>query len=254
MHWNPWHGCVKLSEGCRNCYVYRIDGSHGRDSREVYRTADFDLPIRRLRNGRFKIKSGETLYTCLSSDFLLDTADEWRAEAWDMIRRRHDLHFFIITKRIDRLAQSLPPDWGTGYHNVTLCCTVENQDRADYRLPIYLNTPIQHKIIVCEPLLETIDLSPYLTPEIEQVIVGGESGDNARECRYEWVLALQRQCVKAGVSFTFKQTGAHFVKAGIAYNIPREKQHAQARKAGIDYLRPEFNKQSPGPLFDIGDE
>ena len=236
--WNPWHGCKKISEGCRHCYVYRIDSRHGRDSREVYRTADFDLPVRRRRDGRYKIAAGTTLYTCFSSDFLLDTADDWRAEAWDMIRRRSDLHFFIVTKRIDRFEQTLPADWGDGYPNVTLCCTVENQDRADYRLPRYNAAPIQHKIILCEPLLEAVDLSPYLTPAIEQVIVGGESGPDARPCRYEWVLGIRQQCVDAGVPFVFKQTGACFVKEGRTYAVPRQEQHAQARKAAIDYLPP----------------
>ena len=78
-----------------------------------------------------------TVYTCFSSDFLLDAADEWRGEAWAMMRLRSDLHFFMITKRIDRLMSVVPDDWRTGYSNVTLCCTVENQERADYRLPLY---------------------------------------------------------------------------------------------------------------------
>lgn len=47
--WNPWHGCHKLSEGCRNCYVYRIDERHGKDSSVITRTRDFDLPVRRKR-------------------------------------------------------------------------------------------------------------------------------------------------------------------------------------------------------------
>lgn len=129
--WNPWHGCSKISEGCRHCYVYRIDGRYSRDSSVVYRTRDFDLPVRRCRDGRYKIPSGETVYTCFSSDFLLDAADEWRGEAWAMMRLRSDLHFFMITKRIDRLMSVVPDDWRTGYSNVTLCCTVENQERAD---------------------------------------------------------------------------------------------------------------------------
>ena len=202
--WNPWHGCSKISEGCRHCYVYRIDGRYSRDSSVVYRTRDFDLPVRRCRDGRYKIPSGETVYTCFSSDFLLDAADEWRGEAWAMMRFRSDLHFFMITKRIDRLMSVVPDDWRTGYSNVTLCCTVENQERADYRLPLYSKAPIARKIIVCEPLLGAIDLSPYLSESISEVVVGGESGPEARPCRYEWVLDLRRyknrksECKKQG--------------------------------------------------------
>ena len=99
-----------------------------------------------------------------------------------MIAERNDLNFLIITKRPERFEVVLPWDWGEGYENVTVCVTCENQDRADFRLPIFKGLPIKHKMIICEPLLEKIDLSPYLDASIEGVIVGGESGNNAREC------------------------------------------------------------------------
>jgi protein gp37 len=151
-----------------------------------------------------------------------------------MIRARSDLRFFIVTKRIHRFNVSLPDDWGDGYDNVAICCTVENQDRADYRLPIFLAAPIRHKSIICEPLLESIDLSAYLSTAIEQVVVGGESGNDARICRYDWVLAIREQCLKAGTPFHFKQTGARFEKDGKLYAVLRNKQHSQAQKARID--------------------
>ena len=66
------------------------------------------------------------------------------------------------------------------------------------------------------------------------VVCGGESGDAARECRYEWVLSLREQCAASGTPFVFKQTGANFVKDGKRYAIPRKYQMEQARKAGID--------------------
>ena len=69
-----------------------------------------------------------TLFIILSI-FFVEDADPWRAEAWDMIRHRDDLTFLMITKRIDRLQASLPGDWGDGYEHVTVCCTVENQER-----------------------------------------------------------------------------------------------------------------------------
>lgn len=105
---------------------------------------------------------------------------------------------------------------------------------ADFRLPIFLEAPIKKKSIVCEPLLEEIDLSAYLNHGISQLIAGGESGYNARPCRYEWILSLRSQCIAAGVSFYFKQTGAKFIKDNRLYNIPRKLQHSQAAKAGIN--------------------
>lgn len=59
VSWNPWHGCRKISEGCRNCYVYRQDSRHDKDSREVRQTAMFDRPVRRSRDGRFKVPAVE---------------------------------------------------------------------------------------------------------------------------------------------------------------------------------------------------
>ena len=234
--WNPWHGCHKLSAGCMNCYVYRTDGKHGIDSSVVVKTKNFALPVQKKRNGNYKLEAGKIVYTCFSSDFLVEDADGWRDEAWEMIRNRPDLHFLMITKRIDRLQAVVPDDWGEGYDHVTICCTMENQERADYRLPIYRDAPVKHKIIICEPLLSAIDFSPYLGDWVEQVIVGGESGNEARTCAYDWVLGIRRQCVEHGISFRFRQTGARLLKDGQLYRIRRQFQHSQARKAGIDYL------------------
>ena len=233
--WNPWHGCHKLSEGCRHCYVYRIDGKHGKDSSVVAKTDNYDLPLRRKKNGEYKIPAGNTVFTCFSSDFLVEDADGWRKDAWKMMDIRRDVNFFFITKRIDRLMECLPDNWGDGYEHVTICCTMENQDRVHYRMPIYMEVPVCHKIIICEPLLGKIDLSPYLGTWVEQVVAGGESGKDARICDYDWVLDLRRQCIEAGVSFYFKQTGSYLRKDGKIYRIARQFQHSQARKALINF-------------------
>ena len=78
-------------------------------------------------------------------------------------------------------------------------------------------------------------MSQWLNPSIEEVIVGGESGNNARICDYDWVLDLRSQCIDTKVAFHFKQTGAKFVKDGRLYQIKRQDQHSQAAKAGIDF-------------------
>lgn len=233
--WNLWHGCQKISTGCAHCYVYRTDAKYDRNSTQVYKTQNFNLPLKKDRKGNFKIPFGTLVYTCFTSDFLLEAADEWRAEAWEMMKIRSDCTFFFITKRIDRFAQCVPPDWGEGYENVVVCCTVENQDRADYRLPYLLSAKAKYKEIICSPLLENIDLSRFLSPEIRGVTVGGESGEDARVCDYSWVLDIHRQCVAAGVPFFFQQTGARFLKDGKLYRIPRKDQHSQARKANLNF-------------------
>ena len=235
--WRPWHGCHKCSPGCLNCYVYRGDARYGRDASQVYRTGEFDLPVRGRRDGSPRLAAGEVVFTCLTSDFFVPDADEWRPRAWRMIRSRPDLMFFIITKRIGRFAVGLPEDWGEGYGNVTIAVTCENQQKASERLPQLLALPIRHRQIMCEPLLEEIDLTPWLSADIEGVTAGGESGESARLCRSDWVLSLARQCESAGVPFWFKQTGALFEKDGRLYRIPRREQHEQARRAGLTAAR-----------------
>lgn len=235
--WNPWHGCHRVSEGCTNCYVYRIDGNHGRSGGEIRINSDFLLPLRRTREGAWKIESGETVYTCFSSDFLLEEADEWRADVWKMMKTRSDLRFIFFTKRIERLASVLPPDWGDGYENVTVGCTCENQKRAEERLPVFLSLPILDRVIVCEPLLGAIDLRPYLSHGlISEVTAGGESGDGARECDFAWVEGLRDACAEARVRFHYHQTGALLRRDGTLYRIPRRAQQEQAKRAKIDLL------------------
>lgn len=245
-NWNPWHGCTKISPGCMHCYMYRTDAKHNKDSSIVTKTTTFNLPIQKKRDGSWKITSGNLVWTCFTSDFFHKDADKWRTEAWDMIRQRPDLHFFMITKRIDRFLDCIPSDWGTGWRNVEIACTVENQDRANFRLPIYAEVPIYKKTIICEPLLEDIDLSRWLCLQkkneegrdvrvFHQVVAGGESGLDARVCNYDWVLHIREQCLLTGTAFTFRQTGAHFIKAGHLYSLPRKLHHSQAIKAKINY-------------------
>ncbi len=235
MIWNPWHGCHKKSAGCLNCYMFRRDMLYDKDSNIITKTKDFNLGIKKHRDGSYYIPSGEVVYTCMTSDFFIDEADLWRPNIWQMIKLREDVHFYIITKRIERFLNCIPDDWGNGYDNVTICTTVENQMMAEERLPIFLKLPIKHKEIICEPLLEEITLDKYLQRgNIEQVTCGGESGDNARVCNYEWVLKIRNECQNNKVKFYFKQTGAHFIKNGKLYNVPRIKQLTQANKANIN--------------------
>ena len=237
ISWNPWHGCIKISPGCKYCYVYRQDKMFGIEtgSDNVRKNADFDLPLRRKRDKSYKLPPNSIVFTCFTSDFFVDLADQWRQDAWDMIRTRKDLTFFIFTKRIDRFSICTPTDWGDGYENVIIGCTVENQAMADFRLPIFKKLPIKHKAIIAAPLLEKIDISQYLDRSIEEVSVGGESGAYARICDYNWVTDIRRQCIEKDVSFCFHQTGAKFLKDGKLYSIQRKYQISQAAKANINY-------------------
>ena len=232
--WDPWRGCHRYSEGCKYCYIHKGDAKRGRDTDDIVRTARFDAPVARLKNGEYKMKAGGLVYLCFSSDFLLEDADGWRGECWDMIRQRPDLHFLFLTKRITRFMDCVPPDWGEGWDNVTVGCTVENQSRADERLPGFLKMPIKHRNIILQPMLEETDLSGYLEG-VELVVLGGESDRDARALNYDWVLRVREQCAAHGVSFQFRQCGTHFIKDGKEYTVPVRQQSAQARKAGISF-------------------
>ena len=235
--WNPWHGCHKVSEGCRHCYMSFLDGKRGIDTSRVFRTENFALPILRKRDGCFKIQSGTTLYVGLSTDFFVEEADAWRDEAWRIIKQRPDVFFRLLTKRPQRFAEWLPKDWETGYENVMLNVTTENQRRADERLPILLDTPAKHRGFMAAPFIGPIEAESYLaTGLIEEVLCGGENYDGARPCHYEWVKRLSDQCRQHDVTFNFIETGTVFVKDGKTYRIPNKRlQSQQAYYSGWSY-------------------
>ncbi len=232
--WNPWRGCRRHSEGCRYCYIHKGDAKKGIDTSAIVKTHAFDAPVARLTSGAYKMKPGQTVYLCFSADFLIEDADPWRADCWRMMAERSDLHFLFLTKRIERFMDCVPADWGDGYDNVTVGCTVENQRRADERLSLFQTLPIKHKNIILQPLLEDVDIAPYLGEDIELVVVGGESDRNARELDYDWVLHVRKQCLDRGVPFQFRQCGTHFRKDGKLYTLKTGELASQARKAGID--------------------
>ena len=108
--------------------------------------------------------------------------------------------------------------------NVWLGTSVEDQQRADERIPHLLRTPAAVRFLSCEPLLGQVDLIPYLAPpnpdplpidgdfriagDLHWVIIGGESGQNARACEVAWVRSIRDQCRAAGVPVFVKQLGA----------------------------------------------
>lgn len=223
--WNPWQGCTKVSEGCRNCYMFRDKRRYGQDPRQVVRSrpATFDAPIARYgarstkgEPGTFKWAPGSRVFTCSWSDFFHPDADAWRADAWALIRQRPDLIFQVLTKRPDRVLEHLPEDWGAGYRNVWLGTSVEDERTAG-RVAILQGIPAALRFLSMEPLLGPVDLlyaafngsdSFGDLPGIHWVIVGGESGPDARRMAPEWARDLRDQCDRARVPFHFKQWGA----------------------------------------------
>lgn len=107
MHdiWNPWHGCKKCSEGCQNCYMYYLDSIRDKKGSDIYRTkSGFKYPLSKDRSGQYKVKNGEMIRVCMTSDFFLEEADPWRDEAWQIMHMRPDVKSFLLTKRPERVA------------------------------------------------------------------------------------------------------------------------------------------------------
>lgn len=236
--WNPWHGCHKYSEGCQNCYAYFLDKRYGRDTNEVVRNkSDFNLPIKKDRQGNWKLPSGSFVRVCMASDFFIEEADEWRDEAWNFIRRRPDVTFSLLTKRAERIKDCLPLDWGDGWDNVSFSVSCENQKRLDQRLPYLLDLPTKHCWVSLKPFIGEIDIDKYLaTGKIETVLAGGENYMGSRPLHYEWVKKVHDACVKNNVQFIFGQTGNIFIKDGKEYKIRnRTDQMIEALKCNLHY-------------------
>jgi len=203
--WNPWQGCRKVSSGCENCYMYRDKKRYGQDPATVIRSAKntFNLPL--------KWSDPANVFVCSWSDFFIEDADEWRPEAWEIIRKTPHLTYQLLTKRELNIADRLPADWGNGYPNVWLGVTAENQEQADKRIPLLLQTPAAVYFVSHEPALGSIVYpSEFLALGRKALIItGGESGPGARPMHPDWARLDRDQCQAAGVPYFFKQWGEY---------------------------------------------
>ena len=236
--WNPWHGCHKCSEGCQNCYAYFLDKRYGRDTNEVVKNkSNFNFPVKKDRAGQYKLESGSFVRVCMTSDFFLEEADEWRKEAWDFIRQRPDVTFSLLTKRAQRIRECLPGDWDDGWDHVTFSVSCENQKRLEERMPYLLELPSKHKWVSLKPFIGEIDIEEYLaTGQIETVLAGGENYLGSRPLHYEWVKKVHDACAKYNVQLIFGQTGNIFIKDGKECKIHnRTDQMIQALRSGLHY-------------------
>ena len=150
--WNPWQGCHPVSPGCACCYMQTAKCRYGQNGHKVVRSSQhtFQAPLSKAW------ASGGRVFVCSWSDFFVEEADPWRDEAWQIIRLARGLvegmTFMILTKRPERIAAHLPADWGAGWPNVWLGVTAEDQQRADERVPILLDTPAAVRFVSVEPL------------------------------------------------------------------------------------------------------
>ncbi len=168
--WGPWMGCpgVKDDPSCANCYAHRGMKRYGHNPYKVVRTskATWHQPLTQTRDRRnWKWEPGSYVFVCPWSDFFLPQADEWRSEAWDVMRQRPDLVWVLTTKQVERVAANLSIIWPSD--NRIIMATTPNQELADKRTPHLLELKSRFANIKLglsiEPLLGEIDFrwTPY---------------------------------------------------------------------------------------------
>jgi len=204
--WNPWRGCTKVHPRCKNCYMFTEQARYGQDPSVVIRTKTWNDPIRWQKKAAGAGVS-EMVFTCSWSDWFHVDADQWRPEAWDIVKRCPNLTFQILTKRPQRIAGCLPNDWDGGYPNVWLGSSLDPDDNHGMEL---FKIPARVKFLSLEPLLGPVDLSKVLSAA-NWIICGGESGPGARPCRVEWIRSIINQCQAAGLPCFTKQMGSNLV-------------------------------------------
>ena len=206
--WNPVRGCTKVSPGCTHCYAetfaerFRGVAGHpfeqGFDVRLVPEKLNLPLTWRAPR---------KVFVNSVSDLFHERVPTDWIASVGDVMRRASQHTFQVLTKRHARMAQLLGSElrWMAELPNVWYGVSVEDCDRAGQRLDALRRVPSRVRFVSFEPLLE--DLGDLDLTGIHWVIVGGESGPNARPMLPAWVESVQRQCASEGIPFFFKQWG-----------------------------------------------
>jgi protein gp37 len=228
--WNPITGCRPISEGCLNCYARRmarrLAGRYGypkapNQFRPIFHGDKLTQPS--------VWKKPRRIFVCSMGDIAHDDVPlEWFVLVYDQIAKCKQHTFMILTKRLKRLAYFMDgyaiPNYGI-LPNVWIGATVENQIRANERIPILLDIQAAVRFISVEPMLGPVDaesidygapypfkmasLSGYYTNhnhvKIDWVICGAETGPGKRFMKNEWAIDLKNQCVDAGVPFFFKK-------------------------------------------------
>jgi protein gp37 len=220
---NFWWGCRKVGPGCDHCYAETWAKRFGIpdyvDSGVRLKIKGAIKLIRRLQRtaDKFEAKHGRRrrVFIQSMSDFFDNEVDPaWRAEAWAEIVKADRLDIQLVTKRVSNVAKMIGGFWPA---HVGLMATVVNQDEANRDVPRLLRLKTGLKIswvgLSIEPIQGGIDLiswmgdhAPY-TGGLDWVIVGGESGSEARPAHPDWFRALRDECAAAGVPFFFKQWG-----------------------------------------------
>lgn len=275
------HFCVHVSPGCEHCYAEGFQKRFNNPVRYAAQDADkVEIFIHQNaleQPGRWR--RPRRIFVCSMTDLFYEGhTDEMIIAVFAMMETAHWHQYQVLTKRPARMKQWLRDCWYTGrvLPNVWLGVSVEDQTRADERIPILLDTPAAVRFLSAEPLLGPINLAPlhctdykygeenasiyalqtdgsyqvpasHYTenhPRLDWVIAGGESGLKARPMNPDWVRSIRDQCVAAGVPFFFKQWGA-WAPLG-AWDVDKGRFVEGAAKAAVERV----GKKAAGRTLD----
>ena len=207
---NPWIGCTKVSDGCKYCYAETLMDKRVRTS-----AANWREPLAWNRQAKAEGRRYRVFCASLADVFEYKPdqpeMDDWRRELFQMIVNTPHLDWLLLTKRPELVNETI--ERVTGFSDsemwfftshVWIGTSVENQEQADKRIPELLEIPAAVRFLSMEPLLGNVQVD---LDGINWVIVGGESGANARPMHPDWARSIRDQCQDAGVPFFFKQWG-----------------------------------------------
>jgi len=205
--WSPITGCTPVSTGCKNCYARqmakRLAGRFG-----YPKDNPFKVTLRPDRlNQPMGWKNPTMIFTPSMSDLFHEEVPDYFIKAVLYVVRTCQRHIFqVLTKRQERMREFFTEYYQKANHdpfkNLWLGVSVENQEKAEERIPPLARTPAAIRFLSCEPLLEKINLN-YLP--VNWIIVGSESGPNARPMDEDWVRSLRDQCLESNIPFFYKQ-------------------------------------------------
>jgi protein gp37 len=208
---NPWIGCAKVSAGCANCYAEELmDKRYGRarwgpnGTRVRTSAANWKQPLAWDRAAK---EAGERHRVfCASLADVFEDREEltrWRSELWGLIDKTPNLDWLLLTKRPENVNRFSAISFVRP--NVWIGTSVEDQESADKRIPLLMKVRAVVRFLSCEPLLGPVELNDE--DQVDWVIVGGESGRDARPVHPAWAESLRDQCIRMRIAFHFKQWG-----------------------------------------------
>lgn len=219
---NPWIGCARVSQGCVNCYAETLvrgrmgspelwghKGNRRRTSKSLWSKP------RRWNLDALTARQSSRVFCASLADVFEDEEGPnlWRPELYQLIRETPWLDWQLLTKRPENIARMLPDDWGSGYPNVWLGTSIED-NRVAHRAADLISVPSVVHFVSYEPAIGPLDRLDLT--DIEWLIFGGESGPGYRPMDIEWAQDMRRRCEEAGTAFFFKQSAAPRTEMGIA--------------------------------------